>query len=95
MPRVVRHDGARAVDDLHQLPDDAIGAERGGVRGEVRQPRSTKAARTAAICDLGRRAPLAARLAERVEQLEQHEARVADAAERDVVAGREIARGRR
>ena len=91
MPRVVRHDGAGAVGDLHQLPDDAVGAERGGVRGEVRQPALREGG--AHRGDLRPRPRDAAQLglAERVEQLQEHEARVADAAERDVVAGREVA----
>ena len=92
MARIVRHDRARAVDDLHQLPDDAIGAERRGVRGQARPPLLHEARRAPPRPRLRRgRAARSRRLADRREQLPQHEPGVADAAERDVVAGREVA----
>ena len=91
MPGIVRDDGARPVDQLHQLPDDAIGAERRGLRGQPREPLLHEGAAHVGHRALGRLAPLAARLADGVEQLQQHQARVADAAEGDVVAGGEIA----
>ena len=92
MAGIVRDDGARPVDQLHQLPDHAIGAERRGLRGQARAAtRSMKAPRTSAtaLSVASRRSPRASPTG--VEQLQQHEARVADAAEGDVVAGREIA----
>ena len=45
-PRVVRHDRVRAVDRVHQIPNDAVGADRRLVRGELRHPLAEPASRT-------------------------------------------------
>ena len=63
MARVVRHDRARAVDDPHQLPDHAVGAERRRVRRSAAAATRSheRRVRTAAIS----RSPRCARSARR------------------------------
>ncbi len=92
MAGVVGHDGAGAVDGPHQLPDDPVGAERPGVRGQPGHPPVHELRPHPG--DLLRRLPLSrcgVAAVERVQHLAQDEPGVADAAEHHVVAAADVA----
>ena len=94
VPGVVSHHRACTVRDLHQLPHDAVGAERRRLGGESRKPLLHESGANGRHVIHHRRASGKLRrvdAGEGFEQLPQDELGIAYAAEADVVAGREIA----